>query len=289
MLIKTELSAVQADAEAPESLPNALVQNEQAKILVDESAERLSSINAGIRQDLLNQNSPPNIEDTLDASEAVEVKVLDASEKLSVVNLALKDEIDNRHALEDELATVTEQARADIDAALHDPLTGLPNRALFYDRLQHAFQHAIRHGGYLALLFMDLDDFKIINDTCGHDAGDSVLQMVADRLRESIRGGDTASRYGGDEFIVLITEVREDTNISLIAEKIIKKIGEPFLIGARDLNLNRSIAASIGISIFPKDGADAETLVKSADTAMYEAKRNKSNYFFAQQSRPERC
>jgi diguanylate cyclase (GGDEF)-like protein len=110
-----------------------------------------------------------------------------------------------------------------------------------------------------------------------------------DRLRESIRGGDTSSRYGGDEFIVLITEVREETNIPLIAEKIIKKIEEPFLIGARDLNLNRSIVASVGISIFPKDGADAETLVKSSDTAMYEAKRNKSNYFFAPQSRPERC
>jgi diguanylate cyclase len=263
-------------AEAKQSLPDALVQNEQIKVIVEESAEQLSSVNAGIRQELSNQAPSPMLEDALDRSEAVEVKVQDASEQLSVVNLALKDEIDNRRVLEHELAAVTEQGRVDLEAALHDPLTGLPNRALFYDRLEHAIQHAKRYGWELALMFVDLDDFKIINDTYGHDVGDSVLQTIAGRIKESIRGGDTISRHGGDEFIILITEVREETNILLIAEKIMKKLEAPFRITTRDVVLDRSIVASFGISMFPRDGSDPETLVKSADTAMYEAKRNKS-------------
>jgi diguanylate cyclase len=264
------------DCEAKKSLPKVLVQNEQIKALVDESAEQLSSINAGIRQELAHQDSQPILENALNESEAVEVKVQDASEQLSVVNLALKDEIDNRHALEEELAAVTEQGRVDLEAALHDPLTGLPNRSLFCDRLEHAIQHAKRYGWVLALMFVDLDDFKIINDTYGHDVGDSVLQIVAARIKESIRGGDTVSRHGGDEFIILITEVREETNILQIAEKIINTVEAPLSINTCKPILNRSLQASFGISTFPKDGADPETLIKSADAAMYEAKRIRS-------------
>jgi diguanylate cyclase (GGDEF)-like protein len=256
------------DPEGKKSLPKVLVQNEQIKALVDESAEQLSSINAGIRQELAHQDSQPILENALNESEAVEVKVQDASEQLSVVNLALKDEIDNRHALEEELATVTEQGRVDLEAALHDPLTGLPNRSLFCDRLEHAIQHAKRYGWVLALMFVDLDDFKIINDTYGHGVGDSVLQIVAARIKESIRGGD--------EFIILITEVCEETNILQIAEKIINQVAAPLSIQTCKPILNRSMEASFGISTFPQDGADPETLIKSADAAMYKAKRIRS-------------
>jgi diguanylate cyclase len=275
---KTELLE---KAEERKSLPSALVQNEHVKVLVEESAEELSSVNADLKQELVNQGPLPEFENVLEKNEAVEVKVQDASDKLSAVNVALKNEIKDRHVLENKLAAVTEQGRVDLQAALHDPLTGLPNRVLFYDRLEHGFQHAKRYGWGLALMFVDLDDFKIINDTYGHDAGDSVLRTIAERLKENTRGNDTVSRHGGDEFVILITEIRDETNISSMAEKILKKIQAPCNLSKRDLTLSRTVTASIGISIFPKDGVTADTLVKSADTAMYEAKRNKSKYSFA--------
>jgi diguanylate cyclase (GGDEF)-like protein len=198
------------------------------------------------------------------------------------VNQALKDEVKERHVLEDKLSAVTERGKVDRQAALHDHLTGLPNRALFCDRLEHGIQQARRHDRTLAVMFVDLDDFKIINDTYGHDAGDRVLQTIAERLKENTRGEDTVSRHGGDEFIVLINEIGEEKDISSVAENLIKKIQAPCNINTGDLTLNRSIMASIGISIFPKDGATADILVTTADKAMYVAKRNKSGYSFAQ-------
>jgi diguanylate cyclase (GGDEF)-like protein len=268
--------------EQRKSLTKVLVQSEHVENLVKESAEELSSVNAGIKQVLVNQGSVPGVENALEKSEAVEGKVQDASDKLAVVNQALKDEVKGRHVLEDKLSAVTDQGKVDRQAALHDHLTGLPNRALFCDRLEHGVQQARRHDRTLAVMFVDLDDFKIINDTYGHDAGDRVLQTIAERLKENTRGEDTVSRYGGDEFMVLINEAREEKNISLVAENLIKKIQAPCNINTRDLTFSRSIMASIGISIFPKDGATADMLVASADRAMYVAKRNKSGYSFAQ-------
>jgi diguanylate cyclase (GGDEF)-like protein len=269
------------NAEQRKSLTKVLRQSEHVKTLVKESAEELSSVNADIKQELANQDSLPGVENALEKSEAVEGKVKEASEELSVVNQALKGEVKERHVLEGKLAVVIEQGKIDRRAALHDLLTGLPNRALFYDRLEHGFQQAKRHVWTLAVMFVDLDDFKIINDMYGHDAGDSLLQTIAERLQENTRGEDTVSRHGGDEFLILINEIREETNISLIAEKIIKKIQAPCNIRTRDITITRSIMASIGISVFPKDGATADMLVASADRAMYVAKRNKSGYSFA--------
>jgi diguanylate cyclase len=268
-------------AEQQKSLAKVLVQNEEIKVLVEQSAEELLSANAEIKQELVNQGSLPELENALEKTEAVEAKVQDASDKLSVVNMALKVEIKERDVLEDKLAAVTEQGRVDLHSALHDPLTGLLNRVLFHDRLEHGFEHAKRYGWRLALMFLDLDDFKIVNDVHGHHVGDSVLRMVAERLEECTRGEDTVSRLGGDEFVILITEVRDETNISLIAEKIVKRIQAPWNIVSGDLTLSRTIKASIGISIFPENGTSAETLIKSADAAMYEAKRSKSTYSFA--------
>ncbi len=268
--------------EQRESLTKVLVQSEHVENLVKESAEELSSVNAGIKQALVNQGSVPGVENALEKSEAVESKVQDASDKLAVVNQALKDEVKGRHVLEDKLSAVTEQGKVDRQAALHDHLTGLPNRALFCDRLEHGVQQARRHDRTLAVMFVDLDDFKIINDTYGHDAGDRILQTIAERLKENTRDEDTVSRHGGDEFIVLISEVREEKDISMVAENLIKKIQAPCNINTHDLTFSRSIMASIGISIFPKDGATADVLVMSADRAMYVAKRNKTGYSFAQ-------
>ncbi len=263
------------------SLTNVLVQNEQVKSLVKESADELSSVNADIKQELADQGSLPAVENALERSEAVEGKVQEASEKLSAVNLALEDEIKERHVLEIKLTAATQQGKVDRHAALHDLLTGLPNRALFYDRLEHGFQQTKRHGWELAVMFVDLDDFKSINDTYGHDIGDGILQEMAERLKESTRGEDTVSRHGGDEFLILISEVREETNISSIAEKILNKIQAPCSIGTGDVTFSGSIRASIGISIFPRHGETADALVTSADKAMYVAKRNKSGYSLA--------
>lgn len=149
-----------------------------------------------------------------------------------------------------------------------DALTGLPNRTLFFDRLNQALLHADRYQLIFALLFLDLDHFKEINDTLGHDVGDLLLQSATDRIRQCVRSCDTVARMGGDEFTIILTRVNEAENAIMIAEKIVEQLHIPF-----DLKGNEcSIGASIGISIFPRDGNTAESLLKASDMAMYEAK-----------------
>lgn len=126
-------------------------------------------------------------------------------------------------------------------------------------------------------MFVDLNDFKKINDTYGHAVGDEVLQMIATRLRDYTRNDDTVSRHGGDEFLYLLMEVKEESDIALIAEKIIKTLQAPCAVSIGPLAIN----ASVGISIFPCDGTNTETLLKNADKAMYQAKREKLGYAFA--------
>ncbi len=163
----------------------------------------------------------------------------------------------------------------------HDLLTTLPNRALFRDRLEMALSHAKRNKEKLAILFLDLDGFKIINDSMGHLLGDELLQAVALRLRNCLRESDTLARVGGDEFNILLPQVRRRTEITDIANNIIEVLKEPFLIGMQELY----ISVSIGISQFPGDGQSIESLLKSADLAMYYIKgRGKNGYqFFSDQ------
>jgi len=153
----------------------------------------------------------------------------------------------------------------------------LPNRILLNDRISQAIVLAKRNQGQLALLFLDLDNFKHINDSLGHATGDKLLQSVAQRLSECVRGSDTVSRQGGDEFVMLLVGGNLDEDAAFIAEKVRNAIAVAHKIGVGDLH----ITASIGISIFPSDGLDAETLLKNADTAMYYAKnRGRNNYQF---------
>lgn len=162
--------------------------------------------------------------------------------------------------------------------AHHDFLTDLPNRMQLYDRITQAIALAKRRQTKLAVLFMDLDRFKIVNDTLGHAVGDELLRSVAQRLTSAIRSSDTVSRHGGDEFILLLSEVSPMETFSLTVEKIHKLITAPYCIADNDLH----IGATIGISIFPDDGEDTETLIRNADTAMYHAKesgRNKYQFF----------
>ncbi len=159
--------------------------------------------------------------------------------------------------------------------AHHDVLTGLPNRMLFNARLEHAIEHARRHQTQLAVLFLDLDRFKHINDSFGHPAGDELLQEVARRLRGNIRGEDTAARLGGDEFCLLLEQINTPENAVIIVEKILDSFQQPFAVADQEIY----ITPSIGISTFPRDGEDSATLLRNADSAMYQAKGQGSNGF----------
>jgi diguanylate cyclase (GGDEF)-like protein/PAS domain S-box-containing protein len=152
--------------------------------------------------------------------------------------------------------------------AEHDVLTGLPNRFLFNDRLNQAIARAHRNSRMLAVLFLDLDGFKHVNDSLGHSAGDKLLQSVAGQLVGCVRAPDTVSRPGGDEFILLLQDVEHAEDAEITGRRILKSLGEAHSVEDHDLY----ITASIGISVYPEDGRDAETLIKNADTAMYQAK-----------------
>ena len=161
--------------------------------------------------------------------------------------------------------------------ANHDALTGLPNRAMFNQRLALALARAHRYGKMAAVLFIDLDRFKIINDTLGHDAGDRLLKQLAERLRVSLREADTVGRQGGDEFVVLIEDLTDSNQVTGVAQKMLETIAEPYLIAGQEFH----VTASIGISVYPEDGNDQQALLKNADIAMYRAKeRGKNNYQF---------
>lgn len=185
-------------------------------------------------------------------------QMLEANEQLVLAALRHQAEA---QAVSDALATASRAA--DID-----PLTQLPNRALLLDRFTQAIANARRQGGGLALLFVDLDEFKPINDTHGHAAGDEVLRQVARRLAGAVRAVDTVSRHGGDEFLVLLSEVSQQADVALIATKLLAVLAEPGLVADADARLT----ASIGISLYPEDGQDPATLINRADAAMYLAK-----------------
>ncbi len=263
------------------ALTEVLGQTKIVKGLVEEAAQDLSSVNSVLKQGSDGRNATPVIEEVRQKSEAVEDKVQEAAEKLAIVNTALQSEVHERHVLESQLAAVTAREKASRHAAVHDPLTGLPNRVLFIDRLEHGLAQARRHDWNLAVMFIDLDAFKQINDTLGHDAGDSVLKTIAARLSDSVRDDDTVSRHGGDEFLYLLTAVKDVQDLSLIAEKVMASIQKPCTLQVGELTLQKSISASMGIAVFPKDGTTADALIQSADKAMYRAKASTSRYAFA--------
>jgi len=161
--------------------------------------------------------------------------------------------------------------------AQHDFLTDLPNRMLLNDRLTQAIELGRRHGKQLAVLFLDLDRFKHVNDSLGHEIGDKLLQSMAGRLVSCVRGSDTVSRQGGDEFVILFSEIEHADDAAASAQKILAALRAPHDVAHHDLH----VTASIGVSIYPDDGRDAETLIKCADTAMYHAKESgRNNYQF---------
>ncbi|MDR3670925.1 MAG: GGDEF domain-containing protein [Holophaga sp.] len=180
------------------------------------------------------------------------------------------------------VTTVNAQARTDTaeqataamsQVAQHDCLTGLPNRSLLADRLEQAMAFALRQGHRVALLFLDLDHFKRVNDTLGHPVGDLVLQSTAGRLRACVRQTDTVCRQGGDEFMLLLSEVLEVEDAVRIARKVVAAMVPRLCIRGHRI----AVSVSIGLSLFPDDGADSEALVQAADLALYQAKRDGRN------------
>lgn len=175
---------------------------------------------------------------------------------------------------------VTERKRAQEMVqyqAYHDLLTHLPNRALFQDRLELAVTQAGRNQGRLAVMFLDLDRFKVVNDTLGHTVGDRLLKQVAERLRNCVRGGDTLARFGGDEFCFLLPDVGSQEDAAGVAQKVLDRLATPFLVDGHEL----FVGASIGISVYPDSGESVEALIQSADIAMYHIKgHGKNGYEF---------
>lgn len=182
--------------------------------------------------------------------------------------------LDNAHELDE-----IKKAKHNLDHMAHfDTLTNLPNRCLFSDRLQQALLQAERCNGLLAVMFIDLDNFKGVNDTLGHSAGDALLKLVAQRITDSLRKGDTVARLGGDEFILMLPELGSAQDASQVAQKILAALAQTFELDQHELH----ISASIGISIYPDDAADVDGMLSAADTAMYHAKKlgkNNSQFY----------
>jgi diguanylate cyclase (GGDEF)-like protein/PAS domain S-box-containing protein len=207
----------------------------------------------------------------------IEVRCKDGARKWALVNIRAAYDAEGRIVLhEGTVEDVTDRKLAQQQVsylAYYDALTGLPNRLLMQDRLNNALASAGRVGRRVAILFLDLDRFKIINDSLGHSFGDLLLQQVAKRLTNEIREEDTVSRVGGDEFLIVLNSVESATEAELIAARIVHSLTGEFSIQGRSL----SVSCSVGISLFPEHGKDTETLIKNADAAMYCAKEKGSN------------
>ncbi|MEG3619662.1 diguanylate cyclase [Magnetovibrio sp. PR-2] len=188
----------------------------------------------------------------------------------------LKDAYDMMELRVDERTRELQDANDQLDyMARHDALTGLPNRRWFSEHLEECLKDAKRRQAPLAVMFLDLDEFKAINDTFGHDMGDVVLIETAKRIRRVLRESDKLARLGGDEFIIMLTELTSPNDAHLVAEKVISILSEPF-----DLSVGeQKLGVSIGISLFPQHGSDTETMLSNADVAMYDAKRAGKNTF----------
>jgi len=234
-----------------------LVVATETLVALDAQADALREHLAKLRQDLV------DVQHDLSAARVKELR--EANEKLVMAVL----KADGIAAMA--VSNLSELTRA----GQHDPLTDTPNRALMRDRLDTAIAAAHRHGSQLALLFLDLDHFKTINDALGHASGDLMLQLVAKRLIGAVRDSDTVSRHGGDEFLILLPQIAHVADAALIATKLLGAVATPARIDGHTLQLT----ASLGIAVYPQDGTDAEALIKRADAAMYHSKRRSHGGF----------
>ena len=207
--------------------------------------------------------------DTLESVQKMAKALADSHQQLELANQKLEQKVQERTV---ELSNANQHLQF---LATHDNLTGLPNRILFFDRLEQAIKKSRRQKRRFALFFVDLDDFKRINDSFGHIVGDQVLQAIAKVLDHAVRDSDTVARLAGDEFMIILDDVREMSDIEAIARKINKAVSQP-IDGPQEAVI---MTVSIGISLFPEHGEDAETLLRKADVAMYHVKNGTQNSY----------
>lgn len=278
------------NSDSPAVLVKALNQSEQVKERVEQCAQELGTVNEVLKHEVSEHLPLEEVEEALQKSEEVEVKVQECADDLAQVNRALFYEIRQRKMLERELATgksvladtkaelsdTQEQEKRARHLALHDFVSGLPNRTLLNDRLNTALALAKRHTWRIAVMFIDLDKFKRINDLHGHAAGDQVIRCIGERLRQSVRGEDTVGRQGGDEFLYLMLEVGDEAAVAAAAAKLIARLSAPCDVDGVSI----SVKLSIGIAMYPEDGIAANVLLENADNAMYQAKTRGTGYAF---------
>jgi diguanylate cyclase (GGDEF)-like protein len=268
----------------------ALGQSHEVKAKVEACADELATTKDLVKDQIAEGKTTVPAEEALQNTVAVEIQVKEAANDLKQVTDKLSqgveqvkkvehDLIRSQAALVDSevaLATSRQTEQAASHRALHDQKTGLPNRTLFDDRLAQAIAGAERHDWGLAVMFLDLDRFKAVNDTHGHAAGDAVLKIVADRLLKNARDEDTICRNGGDEFLYLLIDPGGRDNVARIAGLLRATLASPMAIDDREL----VITPSIGISLYPDDGKNANQLVEHADAAMYRCKDQQSAWEF---------
>ena len=277
-----------APVDAPAAVELALEQSHDVKAKVEACAEELASANDGVKQLISDGTTVLSATKTLVDGEAVEAEVQACADDLHGVTDTLAQgvadlrlvEIDltrSRAALAESqsaLATARDEASKATLRALHDSATGLPNRALFDDRLAHGIALAERHDWTLAVMFLDLDRFKSVNDDHGHAAGDLVLKEVARRLAEHARDEDTICRNGGDEFLYLLVNPKGRVNVERLVRMLLNNISKPIEIGGREI----VVGSSVGVAMYPDDGTTGEQLIANADLAMYRAKKQASRF-----------
>lgn len=272
------------------TLSHVLDQSEDVQDKVEQAGEDLSAVNTALKQDPeMTKAHRREVRQALEKSDHVEVKVQESADELEVVNKALTEELDERADLEHRLtyskaalAASRGKERQSRHDALHDAVTGLSNMTMFKDRLANALAQAQRHNWRLAVMFIDLNTFKSINDQHGHDVGDRLLNLVARRLEALVRGGDTVSRRSGDEFLFLMLEAKDEVNAVKFAQQLAERIGESCEVDG----LSLAVGSSIGIALYPEDGRTAEDLLKHADLAMYAAKQQKTGVVLHSQLPP---
>ena len=268
----------------------ALEQSHEAKAKVEECVEDISATNAAVQKKIADGATTLSAPKTLAQGMKIEGEIQDVAVDLQKVTQTLAKGIEelkqlevdlskSRLALADSNSALEVSIKAEKEArqrALHDSTTGLPNRDLFDTRLEQAIAMAKRHSWTLALMFMDLDCFKNINDIHGHSTGDIVLKEIANRLSGHAREEDTVCRNGGDEFLYLLVNPQGCENIERIARNIAQRISQPLQVG----NLKFVVRASIGIAVYPSSALNAEELIGLADSAMYRAKKGSTGYAF---------
>lgn len=273
---------------APVALEQALEQSHEVKAKVEACAEDLAQANEGTKRTIAAGATTLPARQTLDHNEAVGTKVQECADDLDSVTKTLAQGIDELKVVEVALArsrsalaetnaslacALASEERANL-RAMHDHTTGLPNRALFDDRLAHALALAERRDWTVAVMFLDLDRFKSVNDLHGHAAGDIVLKEVAKRLAQDARDEDTVCRNGGDEFLYLLMNPQGRENVEKIAADVIENLARAISVGTQQL----TVRPSIGIAIYPAGGTTGEALIQNADAAMYRAKKGERGY-----------